>query len=257
MPTIVTFTTDFGRSDGYAGAMKGVVLSLAPDAVLVDISHDVPARDVQAGAFALAQAAPFFPAGSVHVGVVDPGVGGPRADLVVAAAGAYFVGPDNGLLSLAATAPRRAWRIEDPRYRREPVSATFHGRDVFAPAAGRLAAGWAAEQAGPPVTELVPLPVARSGALGDGGEGEIVHVDSFGNLFTSFGGSEPAGGWELDCDGRRFTLTAARTFSDVEPGALVLYAGSGGQLEIALRDGSAAALLGAGRGTRLRLRRRS
>src|SRR5438128_5699715 len=130
--TVVTFTTDFGSSDGYAGAMKGVVLSLAPDAALVDISHDVPAHDVQAGAFALAQAAPLFPPGTIHVAVVDPGVGGARADLVVAAGGSFFIGPDNGLLTLAAPAPRRAWRIENPSYRREPVSPTFHGRDVFA-----------------------------------------------------------------------------------------------------------------------------
>src|SRR5687768_8054033 len=101
---VVTFTTDFGRSDGYAGAMKGVVLSMAPGAVLVDITHDVPARDVQAGAFALAQAAPLFPPGTIHVAVVDPGVGGARADVVVAASGSFFVGPDNGLLALAAPA---------------------------------------------------------------------------------------------------------------------------------------------------------
>jgi S-adenosylmethionine hydrolase len=250
---IVTFTTDFGSSDGYAGAMKGVVLSLAPQAVLVDISHGVPARDVQAGAFALAQAAPLFPPGTIHVGVVDPGVGGARAPVVVAAGGALFVGPDNGLFSLAAPEPRRAWRIENPSFRREPVSATFHGRDVFAPAAGRLAAGWAPEEAGPPLEQLAILPLT-SAPLGEGGEGQVVHVDAFGNLFTSFTGA-PRGSWELALDGRSFALEAGHTFGDVAPGALVLYPGSGGQLEIAVRDGSAAALTGARVGARLVLGR--
>jgi S-adenosylmethionine hydrolase len=104
--TVVTLTTDFGTADGYVGAMKGVVLSLAPQAVLVDIAHDVARHDIAAGAFALAQAAPLFPAGTVHVAVVDPGVGGPRKDLLVEAGGAFFVGPDNGLLALAAREPR-------------------------------------------------------------------------------------------------------------------------------------------------------
>src|SRR6185369_6965682 len=117
------------------------VLTLAPDAVLVDITHDVPRHDVSAGAFALAQAAPLFPPGSVHVAVVDPGVGGPRADIVVEAGGSYYVGPDNGLVSLAAIGPRLAYRILRPEALRPTVSPTFHGRDVFASAAGRLASG--------------------------------------------------------------------------------------------------------------------
>jgi S-adenosylmethionine hydrolase len=252
---VVTFTTDFGNSDGYAGAMKGVVLSMAPDAVLVDISHQVPARDVQAGAITLAQAAPYFPPGTIHVAVVDPGVGGERAEVVVASGGAFFVGPDNGLLSLAAPAPRRAWLIENPSYRRETVSPTFHGRDVFAQTAGRLAVGWAAQDAGRALADIAGLGLSPAAALGEGGEGEVFHVDSFGNLFTSFAGAVGAGAWELTIQERTFALAGGRTFSDVAPGALVLYAGSGGQVEIAVRDGSAAALTGARRGARLRLRR--
>src|SRR4051812_10643813 len=154
---VVTFTTDFGTRDGYAGAVKGVVLSLAPDAVLVDITHDIPPRDVAVGAFTLAQAARYYPPGTIHVAVVDPGVGGARADIVVAAGGSYFVGPDNGLLSLAAAAPRRAWRIENAAFRRDPVSPTFHGRDVFAPTAARLAAGLPPEAAGPLLAEIATL----------------------------------------------------------------------------------------------------
>ena len=133
---IVTFTTDFGAGDGYAGAMKGVVLSLAPAAQLVDITHGVPPMDVAAGAVALAQAAPLFPPGTIHVAVVDPGVGGERADILIEAGGSLFIGPDNGVLSLAARPPRRVYRIESSMFRRDPVSPTFHGRDVFAPTAG-------------------------------------------------------------------------------------------------------------------------
>jgi S-adenosylmethionine hydrolase len=254
---IVTFTTDFGTSDGYAGAMKGVVLSLAPDAVLVDISHDVPARDVQAGAFTLAQAARCFPPGTIHVAVVDPGVGGRRAEVLVAAAGAFFVGPDNGLLSLAAVGPRRAWRIENAGFRREPVSDTFHGRDVFAPAAGRLASGWAPDGAGRALDDLAALPVRDDGVLREGGAAEVIHIDAFGNLFTSFRAERPLTGfWELELQGRTFAVTGGRTFVDAPLGELVVYPGSGGQVEIAVRDGSAAALTGARRGTALHLRRR-
>src|SRR5260221_9141969 len=133
---IVTFTTDFGSGDGYAGAMKGVVLSLAPDATVVDVTHGVPPQDVAAGAVALAQAAALFPPGTIHVAVVDPGVGGARADLPVEAAGSFFVGPDNGVLSLAARGDRRIYRIERPAFRREPVSPRFSGSAALRPPPG-------------------------------------------------------------------------------------------------------------------------
>jgi S-adenosylmethionine hydrolase len=252
---VVTFTTDFGCADPYAGAMKGVVLSLAPDAVLVDISHEVPARDIARGALTLEQAARWFPPGTIHVAVVDPGVGGTRAEVVVAAAGAYFVGPDNGLLALAATAPRRAWRIESAAFRREPASPTFHGRDVFAPAAGRLAAGWSPEQAGPPLADIAPAPVAAATPVGDDTSAEVLHADGFGNLITSLAAAPVSGSWRLEVGGRTFPLLGARTFAEAAPGGLLLYAGSGGRMEIAVRDGSAAVLTGAGAGAPLRLRK--
>jgi S-adenosylmethionine hydrolase len=254
---VVTFTTDFGTRDGYAGAMKGVVLSIAPRATLVDITHGVPAQDVAAGAVALAQAAPLFPVGSIHVAVVDPGVGGERADLLVESGGSFFIGPDNGVLSLAARAPRKIYWIEAAAFRREPVSPTFHGRDVFAPTAGRLAAGANPIDAGPLVPKMVDLATPalhrRDGVI----EGEVIHVDGFGNLITSLPAEALAGpGVTVEVEGSagRFEPRVGRTFSDVDPGALIAYVGSGGQVEIARRDGSAAGRIGAERSTPVRAR---
>jgi S-adenosylmethionine hydrolase len=253
---IVTFTTDFGFHDGYAGAMKGVVLSLAPATTLVDITHGVPPQDVTAGAVALAQAAALFPPGTIHIAVVDPGVGGARADLLVASGGSFFVGPDNGVLSLAARRPRLIRRIEAAAFQRQPVSPTFHGRDVFAPTAGRLAAGARPEEAGPEVAEMVELaapPVHRRGGIV---EGRVIHVDAFGNLITSLDPAQlpPDAAVEVEGGEGVFHPVFGRTFSDVEPGALVAYIGSGGQLEIARRDGSAAAHVGGERGNVVRVR---
>src|SRR4051812_47893474 len=256
---IVTFTTDFGVGDGYAGAMKGVVLSLAPAAQLVDITHGVPPMDVAAGAAALAQAAPLFPPGTIHIAVVDPGVGGARADIVIESGGSVFIGPDNGVLSLAARAPRRVYRIESSLFRRDPVSPTFHGRDVFAPTAGRLAAGASPADAGPTVDAIVELGAPPLHKQRGVVEGQVIHVDSFGNLITSVPGellsAGGAGEVQLEVEGTegRFTPVFGRTFSDVPSGALIGYIGSGGQLEIARRDGSAAARMGAGRGTAVRV----
>ena len=252
---IVTLTTDFGFHDGYAGAMKGVVLSLAPSATIVDITHGVPPQDVAAGAIALAQAVPPYPLGTIHVAVVDPGVGGQRAALVIESSGSLFVGPDNGVLSLATRAGRRIWRIEAPSFLREPVSPTFHGRDVFAPTAGRLAAGARPEEVGPAVEDMVELAPAVVDRRADQIEGIVVHIDAFGNLITSLTAADVSAdaAVEVAGSGGVFHPVLARTFSDVAEGALVAYLGSGGQLEIARRNGSAAAYVGAERGTLVRV----
>lgn len=256
---IVTFTTDFGFSDGYVGAMKGVVLSLAPDARLVDITHGIAPQDVAGGAIALAQAAPLFPRGTIHIAVVDPGVGGARADVVVASGGAFFIGPDNGVLSMAAAEPRQVYRIDAAAFRREPVSPTFHGRDVFAPTAGRLAAGAAPADAGPSLPSLVELDPPLVRRVGDRVEGRVTHVDRFGNLLTSVAADLVEPDAQIEVSGREGTFRPAfrKTFADVAPGELVAYIGSSGYLEIGLRDGSAAASTGAGRGSPIRLRRGS
>jgi len=257
---IITLTTDFGARDGYVGAIKGVILSIAPQSTIVDIAHGIPPQDVAAGAVALAQAAPLYPAGTIHVAVVDPGVGGQRADILVEAGGHFYIGPDNGVLSLVARGPRQIFRIESGDFRREPVSPTFHGRDVFAPTAARLAAGARAMDVGPIVDAMVEIgrpPTRRGpGVI----EGEVIHVDGFGNLITSLPGEVLAGapetdiGVEVDAGEGLFAPLVGRTFSDVDPGALVAYVGSGGQVEIARRDGSAARRMDASRGTVVRVR---
>ncbi|HEX4403485.1 MAG TPA: SAM-dependent chlorinase/fluorinase [Polyangia bacterium] len=251
----MTLTTDFGYRDGYVGAMKGVVLSLAPTATLVDVTHGVPPQDVAAGAVALAQAASLFPAGTIHVAVVDPGVGGARADLLVESGGQLFIGPDNGVLSLAARSDRRILRIEAPAFRREPVSPTFHGRDVFAPTAGRLAAGARADEAGSVIAAMVELGRPVTSRHGGHVEGRVIHVDAFGNLITSLGAEHvtPDAAIEVEGAGGVYHPVLARTFSDVATGALVAYLGSGGQLEIARRNGSASAYVGAERGAVVRV----
>jgi len=166
---IVTLTTDFGSADVYAAAMKGVILSTAPGTGTGRYHARDPCPRCGGGALTLAQAAPFFPEGSIHVAVIDPGVGGPRADVIVEAAGCSFIGPDNGLLTLAARNPKRAFRIENPAFRREPVSPTFHGRDVLAPAAGCLARGLPASEAGPPLAGMTELPISPAGRLRERG----------------------------------------------------------------------------------------
>jgi hypothetical protein len=255
---VVTFTTDFGLEDAYVGVLKGVVLSLAPDAVLVDITHAVSPQDVRGGGLALADAVPYFPAGSIHLAVVDPGVGASRAPIAVASAGSFFVGPDNGLMALAAPIPRRVFRIANPGFFRTPTSPTFHGRDVFAVTAGQLAAGRPIEEVGPPLEGMTELALPPNQPLTDHCEAEVLQVDHVGNLITSRSAAGPLSGrWEMLCEGRRFELQGGVTFSEVGRGALVLYAGSSGRAELAVRDGSAFSLTQARAGMLLRLRRLS
>jgi len=251
---IVTLTSDFGTRDGYVGAMKGVILSRAADARVVDIAHDVPACNVASGAYCLAQAAPFFPAGTIHVAVVDPGVGTGRLAVIAVADDHVFIGPDNGLLTLAVPEPRAVYVIEDPGFVRESPSATFHGRDIFAAAAGSLAAGAKPEHAGRQVA-LSPLErsnrsqARRSGSFAPAERASerpvavVVHVDRFGNLITSYPGDRVPSDVRIQA-GPRVIAGLSRTFADVERNEAVAYIGSGGTLEIAVREASAAEILG-------------
>jgi S-adenosylmethionine hydrolase len=240
---IITLTTDFGTQDGYVGAMKGVILSMASSATVVDLTHDVPPYDVEAAAFAVAQAARFFPDGTVHVVVVDPGVGSQRAGVVIDDGRQRFVGPDNGVFALAVAEPRAAHEITAPWFRRGTVSATFHGRDVFAPAAARLALGAPVEEAGPRVTLQARRPE---------GVGRVVHIDRFGNLVTDIPAARLPEKTRIRV-GRLVLKRLAQTFADVGRGRPVAYVGSAGTLEIAVREGSAAKAYGIKRGAKVRV----
>jgi S-adenosylmethionine hydrolase len=251
MNPLVTLTTDFGTQDGYVGAMKGVILGELPGACVVDIAHDVPPQDVLAGAFALEQAAPYFPPGTVHVAVVDPGVGSRRRALVVEAAGSVFVGPDNGLLSLAALGPASRVHGIDRVPDSWRIHPTFHGRDLFARVAARLAAG--AKIADFSTGKVDPVRVDLGAVERAGGDlvGLVIHVDRFGNLVTNLPGDRVEGP-SVEIGGAQ--AVRAVTYADVESGRLVAYTGSAGYLAVAVRDGAAAALLDAGRGARGRAR---
>jgi len=247
--SLVTLLSDFGTADGYVGAMKGVILSLCREAHIVDIAHDIPPCNVFAGALALKAAAPRFPPGTIHVAVVDPGVGGKRAPLLVEAEGSCFIGPDNGLLSLAASSPRRVYHLDKDRYLATEISPTFHGRDVFAPIAGHLAAGATVSEVaslcdGDDSMHQLRLPEPHR--QGRGWCGEVIHVDNFGNLITSLRREHigEAGAEVVVEIGARRIDGISTTFSDVAEGALVAFIGSSGYLEIAVRGGSASADLG-------------
>ncbi len=242
---IITLLTDFGLADSYVAEVKGVLLSRAPGVTLVDVTHQVSPGDVRAGQYLLARAWQRFPAGTVHLAVVDPGVGTTRRALAATAGGHWFVAPDNGLLSF----------LESPRFISLPVPAdaapTFHGRDVFAPAAAALAAGARLEDLGAPVTDAhhSPLPTPRHD--GTAVMGEVLYVDRFGTLISNIPGPDVERGVRIRVAGTDVGALR-RTFGDVERGTLVAFVGSGGTVEVAVRDGSAARLLGVGVGAEVR-----
>jgi len=252
---IVTLTSDFGTNDGYLGAMKGALLTVASRLSLVDIAHDLPPYGVVSAARVLRASCPRFPPGTVHLAVIDPGVGTERADIVAVAGGHLFVGPDNGLLMPALVAvggPIRAWRIGEHRYLARERSATFHGRDILAPTAAALAAGMLRlVTLGTPITP-VPLTLARPVPFTGGLRAVITVADRFGNLITCANradledlGSDTQLHVTLP-DGR--SLRYVRTYGEASPGETVALLGSDGELEIAIRDGSAKETLGLGLG---------
>ncbi len=246
MRPIVTLLTDFGTTDGYVGEMKGVILSHAPEAQLVDITHEIPPQDVEIGRLTLARVWRRFPPGTVHLAVVDPGVGSARDAIAAASDGRLLVGPDNGLLSPALLAAG-AHAVKLPVS--PTVSPTFHGRDVFAPAAGKLAAGVSLDALGPPAMEPIIRRTPEARKLADGSlQGSIIAVDRFGNLVTNLMGTR-SGSIEISgC-----TLPLRRTYADVDEGQPLALVGSSGLVEIAVRNGSAARVLGAARGQEVRL----
>lgn len=245
---LITLLTDFGTVDGYAAEVKGVILAAVPDAQVVDVSHDLPTQDVEAGRLALARYWRRFPKGTIHVAVVDPGVGTGRAALAVASDGRLLVGPDNGILSPALLfAGARAVALPIPA----SASATFHGRDVFAPAAARLASGTRLSELGRQVTDPYRSPLPSPHFDGSAWSGEVMYVDRFGTLITNLRAEQVEPGVRLAVGGTDVGPLRA-TFGDVERGQFVAFVGSGGTVEIAVRGGSAARLLGTGVGAEVR-----
>jgi S-adenosylmethionine hydrolase len=253
---IITFTSDFGHHDWLVGVVHGVVYEICPAARLVDLTHEIPPGQVERASFVLEAACPDFPAGALHLAVVDPGVGTGRRALAVRARGQFFVGPDNGLLEWALSDPRaEAHALTEERWFRHPVSRTFHGRDVFAPVAAHLACGTPISSFGPRIADPVRLPrppvIPADGAI----EGRVVFVDRFGNALTNltaavlaaaFPGT-PEDALEVRVAGRRIA-GISRSYADATVGTLLALMGSSGRLEIAQTGGHAASRFGIGEG---------
>jgi S-adenosylmethionine hydrolase len=256
---IISLLTDFGTRDVYAGVLHGVIAGIAPRARVIDLTHEVAAQDVIEAAFLLDAAAPYFPEGTIHVCVVDPGVGSSRRILCARAPRATFLAPDNGLLTrvlerLRADGPVDLRAVENRAWFLADVSSTFHGRDVFAPVAARLALGHDARDLGPAVHDPVLLDLAPDRALGPGHvRGEVVHVDRFGNLITNLrpgrhGADVRAARLVTSEVTREVEGPVRASYADVREGAPLLITSSTGLLEIAVRGGSAHEQLHAGRG---------
>ncbi len=251
---IITLLTDFGTTDAFVGVMKGVILGINLDARLVDLTHEVPAHDVEAAAFVLATAYRFFPPGTVHVVVVDPGVGSERRAIAVAAGGQLFVAPDNGVLSyvFGREPGFLAWTIERRDLCLPEVSMTFHGRDVFAPVAAHLSLGVGPDELGPNVTTVVRAKVMEPTLEERRARGQIIYFDRFGNAITNLPRdmmeAVPSAGGVTVCVGRHKIRGLVKCYEQGEAGRPLALWGSSGFLEIAVRRASARELLGLAKG---------
>lgn len=246
-PPIITLTTDFGEKDGYVGTMRGVMLNICPTANLANLSHDIPPQDIRTAAFVLYQAFSYYPSDTIHCVVVDPGVGSKRRAIAVRTDRGIFVCPDNGLLSLVLAADDlnivEAVTLTNPEYQLPNVSATFHGRDIFAPAAAHIANGVSLSKLGPAAINLVRLDFDLKPK---NGECRVIHVDRFGNLILNITMNDvntpERTAFKI---GRETVHTLCHTFADVEKGELLAYVGSlHDHVEIAIRNGNAALALG-------------
>jgi S-adenosyl-L-methionine hydrolase (adenosine-forming) len=257
---IITLTTDYGTSDHLVGVMKGVILSINPEVNVVDITHSVLAHDILDGALTIGQAYKFFPPKTVHVVVVDPGVGTERRPILVAADTHYFVAPDNGVLSSVydQTEALYVWNIISEHYFRQPVSNTFHGRDIFAPVAAWMTKSWQSSAYGEQITDFTRFTIPKPKAAGNTFKGIVLRVDQFGNLITNFTVQDvPAlasanGNLSIKAGNTSITKIVP-TFAKAPAGEAVGIIGSSGYLEISVNKASAARTLGIARGAEVTL----
>jgi S-adenosylmethionine hydrolase len=262
---VICFLTDFGLQDDFVGTCHGVIARIAPDARVIDVTHGIPATQVLQGALVLSNTLPYMPVG-IHLAVVDPGVGGARRPVAIAdREGRVFVGPDNGLLLPAAERAgiAEARELANPDYALETISRTFHGRDLFAPAAAHLANGVALAELGPPLhpDALVRLDLPKPAFSDERIDATMLYVDSFGNIALNLtrddaerAGVVPGSRVELELAGERYYAVMARTFADARPGDVIFYEDSYRNMSVAINRGNAASMLHAGQGQPLRIR---
>lgn len=249
-PAIITLTTDFGAESRYIGAMKGVILSINPQAQIIDLSHVVPHQDIRTGAIVLAETARWFPPETIHIAVVDPGVGSTRRIAYARIGPHHFVAPDNGLLSGVSRieAPSQVICINNPEFWLKDVSPTFHGRDIMAPVAAQLSLGLSPDKLGEPCSQLIELPWPEVQQVPNRIEGEVIEVDSFGNLITNITremlrGVPTSDVVQVTCEEHE-TQGIFATYSDQPTMTFMAHVGSTGRLELAIVDENASAMLG-------------
>ncbi|MEM2816090.1 MAG: SAM-dependent chlorinase/fluorinase [Candidatus Bathyarchaeia archaeon] len=244
---IITLTTDFGLTDPYVAEMKAVILRINPNVTIVDISHQIEKFNIRMGAFILASAAPYFPEGTIHIAVVDPGVGTKRKPILIEAEGAFFIGPDNGLLTFAAKKQgiKHVYEISNPKFMLPKISTTFHGRDVFAPAAAHLSRGVSPSEFGLELHEIFIPTFIEIIKSGETLVGEVIHIDDFGNIITNFTSKELS---EVIINGKirvklgetELSLNVCKTYADVEPLKPLAIIGSHDFLEVSMNQANAA-----------------
>jgi S-adenosylmethionine hydrolase len=252
---IITLTTDYGTNDHLVGVLKGVILNINPEVNIVDITHSILAHDILDGALTLSQAYKYFPSKTIHLVVVDPGVGTARRPILVAGDTQYFVAPDNGVLSAIYDQSESlyVWNITSEHYFRQPVSNTFHGRDIFAPVAAWLSKSWQTASFGEEITDFVRFAIPKPKVSGKTTKGIVLRVDNFGNLITNLTAEDVLG---LIAPGAKFTIRVGNaavtkivpTFAQGAAGETFAIIGSSGYIEICVNKGNAARTVGAGRG---------
>lgn len=263
---LVALLSDFGVKDPYVAQMKGVILTMSPSTIIVDISHEVERHNVQEGMLLLASAAKYFPAGTIYVAVVDPGVGGSRRPILIETRRGIYVGPDNGLLTMAAEMDGivNVYHLTESKYFAARVSPTFHGRDIFAHVAGHLARGVEPSNFGKPITDYVRIEFPKAEVRCGEVSGSIIHIDRFGNIVSNIRHqtleSENIGYGSIvdfEIDGKNFSAPFCRTYVEASPGSVLATIGSHGFLEVAVCMGDAAKLLNVNVGASIRVRRRN